>query len=178
MGVSGQLHASATLYPRRKDPLYQLDRVSELVWTKRLGKKILYLYRKSNLGRPVVQSVVRHYTDWATPTLKYFGVVSVDTVSRGNLVSIVIRLRAGRPGDQGSIPGEVEWIFPVVSVSRPVLGTTQPPVQWVPAVLSAGLKRGRGVTLTTHPHLVSRSRMSRSYTPLLPSVSWRVVEYL
>jgi hypothetical protein len=25
------------------------------------------------------------------------------------------------------------------------------------------------VTLTTHPHLVSRSRMSRSYTPLLPS---------
>jgi hypothetical protein len=27
-----------------------------------------------------------------------------------------------------------------------------------------GVKRGRGVTLTTHPHLVSRSRMSRSYT--------------
>jgi hypothetical protein len=27
-----------------------------------------------------------------------------------------------------------------------------------------GLKRGRGVTLTTHPHLVPRSRMSRSYT--------------
>jgi len=27
-----------------------------------------------------------------------------------------------------------------------------------------GLKRGRGVTLTTHPHLVQRSRMSRSYT--------------
>jgi hypothetical protein len=28
---------------------------------------------------------------------------------------------------------------------------------------SPGLKRGRGVTLTTHPHLVPRSRMSRSY---------------
>jgi hypothetical protein len=26
-----------------------------------------------------------------------------------------------------------------------------------------GVKRGRGVTLTTHPHLVPRSRMSRSY---------------
>jgi hypothetical protein len=26
-----------------------------------------------------------------------------------------------------------------------------------------GAERGRGVTLTTHPHLVSRSRMSRSY---------------
>jgi hypothetical protein len=29
-----------------------------------------------------------------------------------------------------------------------------------------GIKRGRGVTLTTHPHLVPRSRMSRSCTPL------------
>jgi len=27
-----------------------------------------------------------------------------------------------------------------------------------------GAKRGRGVKLTTHPHLVPRSRMSRSYT--------------
>jgi len=31
-----------------------------------------------------------------------------------------------------------------------------------------GLKRGRGVTLTTHPHLVTRPRMSRSYTSSLP----------
>jgi len=34
-----------------------------------------------------------------------------------------------------------------------------------------GAKRGRGVTLTTHPHLVPRSRMSRSYTPLPPSAT-------
>jgi hypothetical protein len=32
-----------------------------------------------------------------------------------------------------------------------------------------GVKRGRGVTLTTHPHLVPRSRTSRSYTTLPPS---------
>jgi hypothetical protein len=32
----------------------------------------------------------------------------------------------------------------------------------------AGAKRGRGVTLTTHPHLVPRSRMSRSYTSSPP----------
>jgi hypothetical protein len=43
-------------------------------------------------------------------------------------------------------------------------GATQPPVQWVPVVLSPGVKRGWGVTLTTHFHLVPRSRMSRSYT--------------
>jgi hypothetical protein len=32
-------------------------------------------------------------------------------------------------------------------------------------------KRGRGVTLTTHPHQVPRSRMSRSYTSSPPSAS-------
>jgi hypothetical protein len=47
--------------------------------------------------------------------------------------------------------------FPLASVSRPALGPTQPPVQWVPGVLSRGVKRGRGVMLTTHPHLVPRS---------------------
>jgi len=41
--------------------------------------------------------------------------------------------------------------FPLASVSRPVLVPTQPPVQWVPRLLSPGLKRGRDVTLTTHP---------------------------
>jgi hypothetical protein len=43
------------------------------------------------------------------------------------------------------------------SVSRPDLRPTQPPVQWVLGVLSPGIKRGRGVTLTTHPHLLPRS---------------------
>jgi hypothetical protein len=55
------------------------------------------------------------------------------------------------------------------SVSRPALGPTQPPVQWVPLVLSPGLKRGRGVTLITHPYLVPRSRMIRSYISSPPS---------
>jgi hypothetical protein len=86
----------------------------------------------------------------------------------GSSVSIVL-LRAGRPGDRGSIPGRGERIFPLASVSRPALGPTQPPVQWVPGVLSPGVKRGRRVTLTTHPHLVPRSIMSRSYASSPPS---------
>jgi hypothetical protein len=60
--------------------------------------------------------------------------------------------------------------------SRPALGPTQPPVQWVPGVLSPGIKRGRGVTLTTHPHLVPRLRISRIYTSSPPKrlhVVWR-----
>jgi hypothetical protein len=43
------------------------------------------------------------------------------------------------------------------SVSRLALGPTQPPVQWVPGILSPGVKRGRGVTLTINLHLVPRS---------------------
>jgi hypothetical protein len=59
--------------------------------------------------------------------------------------------------------------YPLASMSRQALGSTQPPVHWVPGgeVLSPGLKRGRRVTLATHPHLVPRSRM-RSYTTFPP----------
>jgi hypothetical protein len=38
-------------------------------------------------------------------------------------------------------------------------------------VLSTGVKRGRGVPLTTHPHLMPRSWMSRSYTSFPPCAS-------
>jgi hypothetical protein len=77
-------------------------------------------------------------------------------------------LRTGRPGFD---PRQRQRIFPLASVSRPALGPTQPPVQWVPGVLSPVVKRGRDVMLTTHPHLVPRLKMSRSYPPLTPSAS-------
>jgi hypothetical protein len=80
----------------------------------------------------------------------------------GQLSQYSVWLRTGQPGDRGSIPGRGERIFPLTSVSRPALGPTQPHVQWIPGVLSPEVKRGRGMTLTTHPHLVPRSRMSRS----------------
>jgi hypothetical protein len=77
-----------------------------------------------------------------------------------------------------SFPSRGRRIFPLSSVSRPALGPIQPSVQWVPGVLSPGLKSGLGVTLTTHPHLVTRLRMNRSYTPLPPSAYRRVVGQL
>jgi hypothetical protein len=38
----------------------------EPVWTQRLEEQSFRLCRGSNLDRPVVQLVARHYTDWAT----------------------------------------------------------------------------------------------------------------
>jgi hypothetical protein len=52
-------------------------------------------------------------------------------------------------------PRQGQRIFLLAPASRPALRPTQPPIQWVPGVLSPGVKRGRGVTLTTHPHLVA-----------------------
>jgi hypothetical protein len=79
-----------------------------------------------------------------------------------------------RPIEVRYPPGQ--RIFPLASVSKPDLGPTQPPCTMSTGVLSPGLKHGRGVTLTTHPHLVSRSGMSRSYTYSPPKplrgVSW------
>jgi hypothetical protein len=55
MGVSGQRHAPAALYPWGKDP--------EPVWMQVLEEK-----SSAPVGdqTPIVQPVVRHYTDWAT----------------------------------------------------------------------------------------------------------------
>jgi hypothetical protein len=40
--------------------------------------------------------------------------------------------------DRGSIPWQGQRIFLLASASRPALGPTQPPIQWVPGVLSPG----------------------------------------
>jgi hypothetical protein len=72
-----------------------------------------------------------------------------------HLVKNVVLVNVWTTGRSGFDPRQ--RIFPLASVSRPALGSTQPPVQWVPGVLSPGVKCGRGVMLTTHPHLVPRS---------------------
>jgi hypothetical protein len=46
-------------------------------------------------------------------------------------------LRAGRPGDRGSSPGRVKNFHFSIS-SRLALGSTQPPIKWVPGALSWG----------------------------------------
>jgi hypothetical protein len=84
-------------------------------------------------------------------------------VSRGSSVSIMSGYGLEDRAIKVRSPAEVKDFSSSLCVQTGS-GPTQPPVQWVP-----GLKRGRGVTLTTHPHLLPRSRMSRSYTSSLPS---------
>jgi hypothetical protein len=90
--------------------------------------------------------------------------------SRDSSVSIVsdTGLSTGR---SRFVPWQGQRIFPLSSVSGPALGPTQLPVQWVPGVLSQGVKRDRGVTLTTYLHLVPRSWMSKNYSSSPPSAS-------
>jgi hypothetical protein len=101
---------------------------------------LLLLLSSSLLGNRVAQSVQCLTTDWTT----------------------------GRSGIDVRSPTEAKGVFPLTFVSRQAQGSTQPPVQCVPDVLSPGKKRGRSMTLTTYPHLAQRSRMSRGYTSSPP----------
>jgi hypothetical protein len=61
------------LPPGKGSPLpieHEAGWAPEPVWTKRLYKKSFRPCRESNLDCPVFQSVVRHYTAWATPASK------------------------------------------------------------------------------------------------------------
>jgi hypothetical protein len=63
----------------------------------------------------------------------------------------------GRTGDRGSIPGKAKRIFPVASVSRPALESTQPPVQWVPGGPFPAGRARPGRDADHSPHLVPKS---------------------
>jgi hypothetical protein len=70
MGVSSQRHAPAALFPGERTPGIHCTGgwVSPRAGLDtEVRGKILCLCRESNPDRPFVQSVVRHYTDWATP---------------------------------------------------------------------------------------------------------------
>jgi hypothetical protein len=81
-------------------------------------------------------------------------------LSRGSLIHIVSDYGLD---DRGSIFGRGKGLF-FSPIHPDRLWAPQSPIQWVPGVLFPGVKCGWGVTLTTHLHLVPRSRMSRSYT--------------
>jgi hypothetical protein len=67
MRMSSQCHTLAALSPGKGTPVpivQEAGWASELVWTQRLEEKSFTSARDLTL---VIQSVVTHYTDWATP---------------------------------------------------------------------------------------------------------------
>jgi hypothetical protein len=65
-GVSGQRHAPAALCPGKRPPVPIVQEAGwapEPVWTQRLEEKS---FAPAGDRTAIVQSVVRHYTDWAT----------------------------------------------------------------------------------------------------------------
>jgi hypothetical protein len=110
----------------------------------------------------------------------FFNVGNVQaTVIASAVAQAVLCLITG--GRSGFDPRQGQRIFLLALASRPALGPTQPPIQQVPGILSPGVKRGRGVLLTTNPHIVPRSRISISYTSSPPppqTPSWRVARQL
>jgi hypothetical protein len=66
MGVTGQSHPDRALFPG-KDPRYPVDR--RLSWAQSRYRQRLEdkSFAFAGARTPVAQSIVRHYTDWATP---------------------------------------------------------------------------------------------------------------
>jgi hypothetical protein len=60
----------------------------EPVWTQRLQEKSFRLCRGSNLDRPVVQPVARHYTDWAT-RLRQTHVVNINNLQETSFLALM-----------------------------------------------------------------------------------------
>jgi hypothetical protein len=81
-------------------------------------------------------------------------------------------LRTGRPRARSSSAGRGN-IFLLSTSSRPILGPTLPPIQWVPMALSSGVKRP-GREAGHHLQLMTMSRIrgcTRTY-PFLHTSSW------
>jgi hypothetical protein len=89
MGVSGQHHAPAALYPWGKGPpvpiVQEAGWAPELVWTQRQEEK-----SSSSVGdrTPVVQSVASHYTDWATAAHNIYSASSANIGNRRILLLV------------------------------------------------------------------------------------------
>jgi hypothetical protein len=132
-------------------------------WNPLLTSEFFILSTRKIL-QPAFRNIDFFLQKWQYP-IYYFQLVDLQPVSRAARYSVW--LRAGRPGDRGSIPSRGERIFSLAS-AQTGSGAHPTPCTMGTGGPFPGVKRCRGVTLTTHPHLVSRLRMNRSYNSSPP----------
>jgi hypothetical protein len=98
-----------------------------------------------------VSAVIWHTPEDGLVGPKHFWVLT--TCNENKLGKPVPRLAIGWTAEGSSSYSSRARIFLLSKFSEPVMGPTQPPVQWVSGALSAGVN-GRGVKLTIHLQLV------------------------
>jgi hypothetical protein len=87
-------------------------------------------------------------------------------------------LWTGQPSNRGSITGRGK-VFSSILCAQTASGVHPAFYSLGTGGLFPGIKRGRIVTLTTHSHLVRKSRMSRSYTSSPPKrLQWHIVGHI
>jgi hypothetical protein len=75
-------------------------------------------------------------------------------------------------GESGFDSRQGQEIFLFSIMSRPALGPTQPPAQWVLAVFSLGVKR-QGREADHSPPCSAKVKKGRAVVPLPNTSSWR-----
>jgi hypothetical protein len=85
--------------------------IPEPVWTQRLEEKSSWLCRGSNLDRPIVQPVSRHYTDRGIRLMRLFTIKRIHSVSRG-------KVRGFNPQNQVFLSGLEVAITGAVIIQR------------------------------------------------------------
>ena len=80
-----------------------------------------------------------HYTDSYSGSHNRFDTVSKRVMGRDSVVGIAPRYRLDGPGIKS------RWGRDFSKPSRPALGPTQPPIQWIPGLFPGVKRPGRGV---------------------------------
>jgi hypothetical protein len=83
MVVTGKRHAPAAAYLRERTSAADWTGGWLGLWTgldTDSSGKMFYLYRESNPDISVIHSIIRHYTDWATPALSHISKVTNTTL--------------------------------------------------------------------------------------------------
>jgi hypothetical protein len=101
-------------------------------------------------------------------SLVSFTAITLCVKSRESSASIALGYRLEDRGSRVRFPAGL-GIFLFTTASRTALGSTQPPIQWVPGALSLGVKRP-GREADHSPPLVPRSKNAWNYTstPSIP----------